>query len=170
MKAAVLLAALVAAGAIWFWQQATKDGPVPNDALAVELAEEAFGGKHCGANMQSWPCVDVREVQLNKSEIDYTPRESGEAYRRCFRVYISIENTAWDYSVGGPATPRTYAEVPDAGDLCGEISHFFGDEEDPKSWRFTPENEEWADVVVEGIRRALCSSPPQFARYPCPSA
>lgn len=171
MKTAFVAGALVAGGAFWFWHEANAPGPVPSDDLVVQLAEDEWGGKDCYSPLHAWPCVVTQDIRLDYTERDLEPRDSGEPFRRCFDVYLNVETTAFDYSIGGAANPRTYAEAPEPLGMCADVSYLFGSADETESWIFTPvsEDDDWSGPIVKELRDLLCASPPAYAAYDCPA-
>lgn len=152
--------AVVAALAVtaWGYTQVTAPGPVPTGDILVDLAHENWGRGHCGSGEYKWACLLITEIKLDRSSVDWEPRDKHEDYRACFDISVQVETTPWDSAQGVPSDPRTYIEASEPLRQCADVHYFAGDEDEVSAWVFTPVGRDWWKETSEALLNLLCAN------------
>lgn len=163
--------AVAAALGIWGWSHFSH-APALSDNVATQLAQDEWDTRFCYDHETEWPCIVSTDVSLDRSDYAYVyvgdeEKKRGESYRRCFDIDFQFETTRWNYTFGGPSSPRTYADTPEPVHVCANITHDSGDPETPDSWRFRSSDRFWYNEYVDKLHAALCANPPADAPYSC---
>lgn len=156
VKPGAVVVLLALAIGVWGYTRITAPGPVPSENVLVDLARDEWSPGFCGSGEYKWPCLVVTDIRLDRSDMDWEPRDTGEDYRACFDIDVQVETTRWDYAENAPSEPRTYVDARGPLHQCADVHYFTGDDEDASAWSFVPIGLDWWKESTQALLDVLC--------------